>query len=180
MLGGVVLGGLWCATAADADPANDASCIGAGGQALQTEVLRSVNALRAAGAVCGAVAFAPAGPLRWNLQLQQAANGHSTDMAKNNYFSHTSPDGADMSQRAQASQYRYSDLGENIAAGQSSAAAAIAVWVNSAGHCQNLMNPAYRDVAMACGHNESSRFRYYWTMTLGRSWGVAGADNARD
>ena len=137
-------------------------------QETQDEVLHRVNALRAAGAVCGATAYGAAGPLRWNVQLQQAAQSHSSDMARNNYFSHGSPSWGTMAQRVQASGYGYTRLGENIAAGQATALTTLDGWIRSPGHCQNLMNPAFQDVALACVRNDQSRFRYYWTMNLGR------------
>lgn len=143
-------------------------CESLGGQEAQYAVLQRINALRAAGSMCGASAYAAAEPLRWSVQLMQAAQSHSSDMGRNNYFSHSSPKGETMSQRVQASGYRFTRLGENIAAGQATALATLDGWMKSPGHCQNLMNPAFEDVALACVRNEQSRFRYYWTMNLGR------------
>ena len=66
---------------------------------IQAEVLQRVNAFRASGAVCGGVAYPAAGALSWNANLLQAAKGHATDMATNNYFSHTGRDGRFPDQR---------------------------------------------------------------------------------
>ena len=147
----------------------DVNCGLNGAAGIQGEVMQRVNALRAAGAVCGTTAYAATGPLAWNSLLLQAASGHSSDMAQNNYFSHTSLDGRTMVQRVVATGYTYTNLGENIAAGQSTVEGVITGWTNSPGHCANLMNPAFRDIAVACVRSDTSNYRYYWTMVLGRS-----------
>ena len=147
----------------------DVNCGLNGAAGIQGEVMQRVNALRAAGAVCGTTAYAATGPLAWNSLLLQAASGHSSDMAQNNYFSHTSLDGRTMVQRVVATGYTYMNLGENIAAGQSTAESVITGWTNSPGHCQNLMNSAFRDIGVACVRSDTSSYRYYWTMVLGRS-----------
>jgi uncharacterized protein YkwD len=147
----------------------DVNCGLNGAAGIQGEVMQRVNALRAAGAVCGTTVYAATGPLAWNSLLLQAASGHSSDMAQNNYFSHTSLDGRTMVQRVVATGYTYKALGENIAAGQSTVESVITGWTNSPGHCQNLMNPAFRDIGVACVRSDTSNYRYYWTMVLGRS-----------
>ncbi len=73
-----------------------------------------------------------------------------------------------MAQRVMATGYSYTALGENIAAGQTSVQAVMTAWINSPGHCQNLMNPSFRDVAVACVRNNSSTYSLYWTMDLAR------------
>ena len=147
----------------------DVNCGLNGAAGIQSEVMQRVNALRAAGAVCGTTAYAATGPLAWNSLLLQAASGHSSDMAQNNYFSHTSLDGRTMVERVLATGYTYTNLGENIAAGQSTVESVITGWTTSPGHCQNLMNSAFRDIGVACVRSDTSNYRYYWTMVLGRS-----------
>jgi uncharacterized protein YkwD len=157
------------APAAPVAAAVDVNCGLNGAAGIQGEVMQRVNALRAAGAVCGTTAYAATGPLAWNSLLLQAASGHSSDMAQNNYFSHTSLDGRTMVQRVVATGYTYTNLGENIAAGQSTVESVITGWTNSPGHCANLMNPAFRDIGVACVRSDTSSYRYYWTMVLGQS-----------
>ena len=161
------------ATTSPATPAaavaGDSSCGLNGAAGIQAEVLQRVNALRAAGAVCGTTAYPATTALSWNNQLLQSAQGHSTDMAQKNYFSHTSQDGRTLGQRVTATGYAWSNVGENIAAGQRSVEQVMTGWTNSPGHCQNLMNPAFRDVAVACVRNDAADYRLYWTMNLGRS-----------
>ena len=152
-----------------APAATDVSCGLNGAAGIQAEILQRVNTLRAAGAVCGSTAYAATTALTWNTQLLQAARGHSTDMAQNNYFSHTSLDGRTLAQRVLATGYSYMALGENIAAGQTSVESVMTAWINSPGHCQNLMSPAFRDIGVACVRNEAAAYRLYWTMNLGRT-----------
>ena len=147
----------------------DASCglNGAGG--IQAELLQRINAFRAAGAVCGTTTYAPAAPLNWNNLLLQAASGHSSDMAQNNYFSHDSLDGRTAAQRISDAGYSYSAAAENIAAGDTTVESVMTRWINSPGHCQNMMNPTYRDIGVACARNDAATYSRYWTMDLGRT-----------
>lgn len=145
-----------------------ASCQSSGSSVFQAEVLQRVNAVRAAGAVCGAAIYPAASALNWNSLIQQAASGHSSDMAQNNYFSHDSLNGKTFAQRLTDAGYNYSAAGENIAAGDLTVEQVVNHWLNSPGHCVNMMNPTYRDIGVACASNNSSSYRNYWTMDLGR------------
>lgn len=155
--------------AASVPAAGNFSCGLNGAAGIESEVLQRLNALRASGAVCGTTGYAATGALAWNRQLLQAAAGHSTDMAQKNYFSHTSQDGRTAAQRVTAAGYIWSTVGENIAAGQTSVEQVMNGWARSPGHCQNLMNPNFRDVAVACVRNDAADYRLYWSMELGRS-----------
>ena len=59
-------------------------------------------------------------------------------------------------------------IGENIAAGHTSAREAVASWIESPGHCANLMNPGFTE--MGAGYH-ISRTRMpgyaYWTQVFG-------------
>lgn len=137
--------------------------------ARQAELVTRINALRAQGAVCGTTSYAPAPPLVANSVLLKAADAHALDMATQNYFAHVSVDGRTPPQRLINAGYNYSNMGENLAAGQASVEAAMSDWIASPGHCQNLMNPAYRDVALSCASKPTATYRSYWVMELGRS-----------
>ena len=148
---------------------SDHSCGLNGPAGIEAELLQRINALRSSGAVCGTTGFAATGPLAWNNLLLLAAKGHSKDMAQNNYFAHNSQDGRSPGQRVTSTGYNWTIVGENIAAEQSSVERVVFRWTNSPGHCQNLMNPNIRDVAVACVRSDTSTYRFYWTMNLGRS-----------
>jgi uncharacterized protein YkwD len=132
------------------------------------DALALVNDYRARGASCGVRGtFGPAIALAWNTRLEQAAVAHSTDMATNNFFDHTGSDGSTMVSRINATGYSWTLLAENIAAGQSTVADVVAAWMGSPDHCENIMNPKLREIALACVRNDAAAYRRYWTMDLG-------------
>ena len=137
------------------------------------QALERINQRRAAGASCGSRgSFGPAPPMRWSDALAQAAAAHATDMAAQNYFSHTSADGRSLGDRVGATGYAWTSLGENIAAGYPDIDTVIAGWMRSDGHCANLMNPAFDEVGLACAPGAAdSTYRQYWTQVLARARG---------
>lgn len=135
---------------------------------FQADLLRQINTARAAGRSCGSTAFVATSPLAWNARLFVAAEGHSGDMARNNFFSHTSLDGRSASTRVTNAGYVWRATGENIAAGQRDVTAVMNGWLASEGHCRNIMNPDYQDVAVACVQQSGSTYGLYWTMVLAR------------
>jgi uncharacterized protein YkwD len=107
----------------------------------------------------------PAPALTWNYQLELSAMGHATDMANQNYFSHTSLDGRAMQDRIRAAGYTYNGfkkymIGENIAFGPPTIAEVMQGWFNSPGHCKNLMNPEFKEIGVA-------EDRTYWVQDFG-------------
>jgi uncharacterized protein YkwD len=135
---------------------------------LEQQVLEETNKRRAAGADCRTKGkFGPAGPLVMQSQLQWAARKHSKDMATNNYFSHTNLAGKSPFDRMRAEGYKGGTMGENIAAGNSTAAATVTQWMNSDGHCANIMNKTYTQLGVGYWYNASSTYRHYWTQNFG-------------
>jgi uncharacterized protein YkwD len=128
----------------------------------KSNMLNLINSYRSTGCNCGTVKMPAVAKLIWNDKLGVSANKHTTDMASNNYFSHTSKDGRTMSDRIKAEGYSGSTLGENIAMGQTSEKQVIESWINSPGHCANIMNGSFTDVGFARSQN-------YWTQNFGRS-----------
>ena len=125
-----------------------------------------VNAQRMIGGDCGGVMVAPSGPLRMNAELRQAARLHSQDMADNNYFDHRGLDGSDFSIRASRANYRGFAAGENIAAGTATAETSFRQWMNSPGHCQNMLRARFTEIGV--GHAEGDgQYRHYWTQVFG-------------
>ncbi|MFM9384652.1 CAP domain-containing protein [Pseudomonas sp. UV AK001] len=130
-------------------------------------LLAQVNAARARPRMCGRQRFAAARPLSWNPSLGAAAQGHSKAMAYGNYFAHQDPDGDMPADRARSAGYRGRQIGENIAAGQSSPGSAMAGWLASPGHCANLMNPMFTQVGAGFASDARSDNGVYWTMLFG-------------
>lgn len=135
---------------------------------FEQEILRKVNEARASARVCGTTQYSAAPAMAWHPALFAAAAGHSADMAANNYFSHTGRDGRSPGDRMRAAGYSWRSYGENISAGRSTVDATIDGWMASPGHCANIMNPSFTEVAVACVKGGTSQYRTYWTMNLGR------------
>jgi uncharacterized protein YkwD len=132
------------------------------------DILALVNAARAHPRTCGTQAFGPAGPLTWNPLLGRAARAHSADMAQKHYFNHKQPDGSLPADRATAAGYRWVRVGENIASGQRTVDEAVASWLDSPGHCANIMNPAFTETGAAYAIDPWNRNRTaYWTQVFG-------------
>ena len=133
----------------------------------QQQMLARVNEARSQARQCGEQPFNAASPLTWSCPLTAAAQAHADDMAENDYFSHTGQDGNSVGERATQQSYAWRTVGENIAAGHTTADAAIESWINSPGHCRNLMNDDFTEMGMAYAENADARFTHYWVQTLG-------------
>ena len=82
-------------------------------------MLKMLNNTRKKGCNCGDKVMPPAPPLKWNNNLQKAAQLHSNDMYRRNYFDHKSPDGKSIPRtRLKRANYIWSWTAENIAMGQ--------------------------------------------------------------
>lgn len=152
------------------DPCSGGSiCIG-GACAASTEVngvLQATNMWRASGADCGTYGRKdPADPLILDPDLVEAAQVHADDMATNDFFSHTGSDGSNFSQRVGRTDYTGFAIGENIAAGGSQAEGVVQRWVDSDGHCRNLMNPDARH--LGAGFQVGGPYGTMWVQVFGR------------
>ncbi len=145
--------------------------------------LSAINRARSQSHDCGEYGVKPpAPPLVWSDTLYQAAKLHSSDMAYSNTFDHkgsgTQHDtvaqalhpgqGSTLVERAEYAGYTgWKSLGENIAAGFTDIDKMIDAWLDSPGHCANLMNPDFKEVGMAEVTNPESDYLYYWTQDFG-------------
>jgi uncharacterized protein YkwD len=94
-------------------------------------------------------------------RLDNAAHGHSVDMANQHYFSHTTPAGVTFDRRETAAGYP-SPGGENIAMGQTSAQQVMTDWMNSSGHRANILNCQFTAIGVGLDTNG-----WYWTQDFG-------------
>ena len=111
-------------------------------------------------------------PLRANVRLSKAADGHARDMVKRDYFSHDSAGGGDFASRIHRAGYRGRTLGEDLAWGAGTLGTAHAIvnaWMHSPGHRANVLSRRFREmgVGVAIG-------------VPGGSGGLAGATYAVD
>lgn len=130
-------------------------------------VLQQTNAARAAGADCGVYGVKdPAPALTGDPELHEAAQVHAADMAANDFFSHTGSDGSSFVDRINRTDFVGSPIGENIAAGYGSPSAVVAGWVDSDGHCRNLMNPSATKIGI--GYTTGGPYGTLWVQVFGR------------
>lgn len=105
-------------------------------------------------------------PLTASVTLTQASQWMSSDMAAKDYFSHTDSQGRSSFTRMEDFGYTQSSYsGENIAAGNSTAAATFTQWKNSSGHNANMLGSSYR--AIGIGRAQGGSYGWYWTTDFG-------------
>jgi uncharacterized protein YkwD len=141
---------------------------GSPASSLEDAVLAETNVRRAAGAICGGKSFAPAKALAFHPALRLSARGHSTDMANKGYFDHIGLDGSTPTDRMKAAGYdtKSGYTGENIAAGNATAKATVQQWMDSPGHCENLMDPHYTLLGVGYAFNAGSKYHHFWTQNF--------------
>lgn len=106
--------------------------------------------------------------LRFSRTLGAAADHHSNQMAKNNYFSHTMLHGVTWSRNIVDHGYGFvTSKGENIAAGRASAADTFSQWRNSPDHNAIMLSPSFTAIGIGRGYDASSTYDWYWTTDFG-------------
>lgn len=116
-------------------------------RAMEEEVVKLVNEERAKYGLQ---------PLEISEKLMQTAREKSEDMATNNYFSHTDPNGYTMAMEL--------NLAENIHAGSITPEGAVRNWLNSKLHRENILNPNYKYIGVGFYDNNNSDYQGYWTQ----------------
>lgn len=134
--------------------------------ALEREVLVLVNQVRAEGATCGDQALPPAPPLEMEPALRCAARVHTLDMVEREFFDHENPDGEDPTARiVVGAGYEGRAWGENIAGGSADAEGVMQQWMDSPGHCENILRASYRFIGV--GYRPGGLYRHTWTQAFG-------------
>lgn len=107
-------------------------------------------------------------PLVWDAEVCRMARVHSESMSRLGYFSHVTPEGLRLRERARVvGILRYSVLGENIAYNQGyedPGAFAVERWMQSEKHRANILSPEFR--AMAIGTFVAADGSVYLTQTF--------------
>jgi uncharacterized protein YkwD len=126
---------------------------GASCQTYANEILSLINTERAK-------VGAPA--LKLSSELCSAADIRAKEIAQS--FSHTRPNGSSFYTVLDDIGYSGSrSSGENIAAGNSSAAATFEQWMNSQGHYENMMKSGYKYMGIGF-YQTSSGYKYHWAQ----------------
>ena len=107
-------------------------------------------------------------PLTWDADICRMARIHSESMSRQHYFSHVTPDGLRLRDRARAAGIlQFSSLGENIAYSQGyddPGAFVVEQWMQSAKHRANILSTEFR--AMAIGSFVGPDGSIYLTQTF--------------
>ena len=133
---------------------------------LAEQALRLVNEVRARGTRCGERSFGPAPPMRLSETLAGVALGHANDMAEHNYFEHVDAAGRSPADRVRAVGYREKLVGENIAYGPQSVEEVVQGWLDSPGHCENIMDPRFAEMGLAYAPGQAARRGLFWVQLL--------------
>ena len=139
-----------------------------------------VNRIRAEGRSCGdAGYFRAAPPLRWSDALYRSSYEHSRDMWRTREFGHKGSDkesdwtakvqhlgyGSSFIERIENNGYtKWRHIVENIESGARNVDEVMQHWLQSAGHCKNIMNPEFKVFGMARVGTKGSKYDYYWTQ----------------
>lgn len=120
---------------------------------MTAQVVNLVNSERAAQGL---------GKLRADSQLSRLAQMKAEDMARNGYFSHTSPTYGSAFDMLKTYGVTYKSAGENIAMGQRTAQSVMNSWMNSPGHRANILSSQYSQIGV--GVAENGKGTIYWVQ----------------
>jgi uncharacterized protein YkwD len=130
-------------------------------------VLELVNAARAVARNCGeGQHFEAAPPVTASPTLAAVALEHSRDMAEHRKLGHPGSDGSAPADRITRSGYAWRGVGENVASGQQTPDAVVKSWLESPGHCENIMEPRFTEMGVAFALAPDQNPNIYWTQEL--------------
>lgn len=131
---------------------------------------RRLNELRLHGAACPGGAMAAAALVAWNERLADAAQVQAREMARLGRMSHRDGKDRGLGERLRAAGYPFRIAVENVAVGFASIDDVVDAWLESEGHCENLMNGSVRELGLACVDADATgapEERRYWALVLG-------------
>ena len=134
--------------------------------AVARRVLELVNDARAQQRRCGRQRMSATHALTLSAALTSAAATHAADMAANGFMGHRGSDGSAVGVRVTRAGYRWRSVGENVAAGQPNAEAVVRAWLDSPGHCANLMGPQFTEMGVAFAAAAQSDLRILWAQVF--------------
>ncbi|MBD2104037.1 CAP domain-containing protein [Leptolyngbya sp. FACHB-261] len=124
---------------------------------IETSVQQRINTVRQAKGL---------GPLQSNEKLMQVARNYSKQMARQSFFSHTSPAGDTVIQRVRGVGIAYWVVGENLAKNTNApdpATVAVQGWLDSPGHRENILHPAFTQSGVGVWRTGNT---YYFTQVF--------------
>jgi uncharacterized protein YkwD len=105
-------------------------------------------------------------PVIANPDLQKIADDYACRMIDEDFFGHVDPETGDgLSDRAAEGKYAYYAVGENLAAGQETAAEAMRVWMESPAHRDIILDEKWTEVGVSV--RMGGEFFIYWVQEFG-------------
>jgi uncharacterized protein YkwD len=147
---------------------------------LATRAVQLVNNVRARGTRCGGEVFGPAPPVTLSGTLSGVALGHASDMAEHNYLEHEDRQGKSPSDRVRASGYPEKLVGENIAYGPKTVDEVVQGWLDSPGHCENIMDPRFAEMGVGYAVSRDAKHAMYWVQVLAEPRNLAASPRQAD
>ncbi len=124
---------------------------------LEDQVLQLVNLERAAHGLA---------PVVLNAKLNGIAADYACLMIAESFFSHKDPiTGRGPGERAIAGKYRFYAVGENLAAGQETAAEVMKLWMESPSHREIILDPKWKEIGLAV--RRGGEYGTYWVQEFG-------------
>ena len=148
-----------CATPASPTEVAEPPAAGGGASATVSTIVQLTNAERSSPGL-------PA--LRASSRLNEAAQLHADQMARLGRLAHDLS-GAQYPRpenRLAAAGYQWSAYAENIAMGQSTAAAAMDSWMRSSGHRANILSTSVTEIGVGVARDSAGR--PYYVQVFGR------------
>lgn len=168
-LGLLVLAGVIAGCEYGQDSFTQDKCPEATDSTSWSQVLSLINQARGQAHNCGGQFYPVAPAVTWNDLLTEAAHRHSSDMATRDFFDHPGSDGTNVADRVTATGYKWGLVAENLLVGTDDPMVVIQEWVDSPGHCKNLMNAEFTEIGLsAVQGNYGGRQTSYWTLVLAK------------
>jgi uncharacterized protein YkwD len=105
--------------------------------------------------------------LVYNPQLATDAQQYADFIAAHDVLNHTA-DGRTLDKRAEAAGYTtWTALGENLAGGYDTYDDALAAWMASPGHRENILNPVFQETGVGCAWNPNSAHGSFFVQEFG-------------
>ena len=129
------------------------------------DAVRALNALRAQAQTCGERAWPAAQALRWQATLGGSARRYAQELAARDRLDHIGANGGTLRTRLREAGYVMRVSGENLAGGPETLDEALALWLASPAHCENLMGADFEEVGLACVPGPG-KLQRYWVLQL--------------
>lgn len=105
-------------------------------------------------------------PVTRNTALEHIADDYACRMIAENFFGHTDPEtGHGPGDRAVVGKYSFYAIGENLAAGQETAAEVMKVWMDSPSHRDNILDEKWSEVGISV--RAGGEYSIYWVQEFG-------------